>query len=76
MLSYYKSNNSYFKLDAEKTFFQQVNNLPNEKTVIYGGTSGVIEMLHQAKDAHNWEVITEEDYNTIKTSVLSFLSAN
>ena len=76
MLSYYKFNDSYFKLDSEKTFFQQINNLPNEKTVVYGGTSGIIEALHAAKDRDNWETITEEAYNTIKTSVLSFLSAN
>ena len=76
MLSYYKFNDSYFKLDAEKTFFQQINNLPNEKTVVYGGTSGIIEALHAAQVRDNWEVITEEQYNTIKTSVITFLSAN
>ena len=76
MLSYYKFNDSYFKLDAEKTFFQQVNNLPNEKLVLNNGTSGIIEALHLAKVRDNWEEITEEQYNTIKTSVITFLSAN
>ena len=76
MLSYYKFNDSYFKLDAEKTFFQQINNLPSEKLVLYGQASGLIDALHLAKVNDNWEEITEEEYNTAKTEAITFLSAN
>lgn len=76
MLSYYKFHESYFKLDAEKTFFQQVNSFPNEKTIIYAEVSNTIESIHAAKLRDNWTEITEVEYNTVKTSVLEFLSAN
>lgn len=76
MLSYYKRQESYFKLDAEKTFFQQINNLPTEKTVISIQNASVAERLHEAKDRDAWTVITEQEYNTAKDSVLDYLSAN
>ena len=75
MLSYYKFRNSYFKLDAEKTFFPQINDLETEKLILYGQAPGLINALHLAKINDNWEVITEEQYNTVKTQVLNFLSA-
>ena len=76
MLSYYRFRNSYFMLDAEKTFFQQINNLETEKLILYSQASGLINALHLAKVNDNWEVVTEEEFNTAKTEVLSMLSAN
>ena len=76
MVSYYKFNNSYFKLDSEKTFFQQVNDLPTEKLFLHSQGGHMIEALHLAKDRDNWTVITEQEYNTAKDSVLDYLSAN
>ena len=74
MISYYKLNQSYFKLDEEKTFFQHVSNTFQDKSIIYGSQQGMIETLHNAKT--NWTVITEEEYNTVKSDVIAFLSAN
>lgn len=76
MISYYKIHDSYFKLDAEKTFFSQVNNFAGQKAIIYGGVSPVVEALHASKLRDNWTEITEEEYNTVKAQVLDFLSAN
>lgn len=76
MISYYKIHESYFKLDAEKTFFNQVNNSANQKAIIYGGASPTIDTLHAAKLRDNWIEITEGEYNTVKAEVLTFLSAN
>lgn len=76
MTSYYKFNESYFKLDEEKTFFNQVNNSENQKAIIYGGVSPVVDALHLAKIKDNWTEITEQEYNAVKATVLSFLSAN
>lgn len=76
MLTYYKFHLSHFKLNSEKTFFQQVNNFPNEKTIIYGQIGPSVEALHEMKVRDNWTEITEEEYNTVKAEVLAFLSAN
>jgi hypothetical protein len=76
MVSYYKFNNSYFKLDSEKTYFQQINNLPTEKLLLHSQGERIIEALHLAKVNDNWLEITEEEYNTVKSSVLDYLSAN
>ena len=76
MISYYKIHDSYFKLDSEKTFFLQVNNSVSQKAIIYGGASPAVDTLHAARIRDNWTEITEEEYNTVKAGVLSYLSAN
>jgi len=76
MVSYYKFNNSYFKLDSEKTFFQQVNDLPTEKLFLHSQGGHMIEVLHAAKDRDAWLLITEEEYSLVKNSVLDYLSVN
>lgn len=76
MLTYYKFYQSYFRLNSEKTFFEQVNNFPNEKTIIYGEIGAAIDALHEKKVSDNWAEVTEEEYNTVKAEVIAFLSAN
>ena len=75
MISYYKFHDSYFKLDSEKTFFSQVNNSTNQKAIIYGGASPVIEALHSSKIKDSWLEVTEDEFNTVKLEVLNTLSA-
>ena len=74
MISYYKFQNSYFKLDSEKTFFNQVNDSSNQKSINYGTASPIIEVLHTVKLRDNWIEITEEEFNTVKAEVVAILS--
>lgn len=76
MLTYYKFNESYFRLSSENIFFEQVNNFPNEKAIIYGEIANSIQILNEVKVRDNWTEITEQEYNTVKTNILTFLSAN
>lgn len=76
MLSYYKFNDSYFRLGSENSFFEQVNNFPNEKVIIYNEISQSVQALDAVRVRNSWTEITQEEYNTVKAEVLAFLSAN
>ena len=76
MLTYYKFNQSYFRLSSDNSFFEQINNFPNEKVIIYGQIAQSVEILNEAKLRDNWVEVTQEEYNSVKTEVLNFLSAN
>jgi predicted DNA-binding protein with PD1-like motif len=76
MLSYYKFNESYFRLSSENTFFEQLNNFPNEKVIIYGAIAESVQILNDVRVRDNWAEITEQEYNTVKSNILTFLSAN
>jgi len=76
MLTYYKFNQSYFRLSSDNSFFEQINNFSNEKVIIYGQIAQSVEMLNEAKLRDNWVEVTQEEYNIVKTEVLNFLSAN
>jgi predicted DNA-binding protein with PD1-like motif len=76
MLTYYKFNQSYFRLSSDNSFFEQINNFPSEKVIIYGQIAQSVEMLNEAKLRDNWVEVTQEEYNGVKTEVLNFLSAN
>jgi hypothetical protein len=74
MLSYYKFNESYVRLGSENSFFEQVNNSSNEKLIVHSKILEFVQRLNEVKE--NWTEITEEEYNSVKTEVLNFLSAN
>ena len=76
MLTDYKFNQSYFRLSSDNSFFEQINNFPNEKVIIYGQIAQSVEILNEAKLRDNWVEVTQEEYNSVKTEVLNFLSAN
>ena len=76
MSTYYKFNESYFRLGSENSFFEQVNNFSNEKVIIYGETVESIQRLNEVRVRDNWTEITQEEYNTVKNNTLAFLSAN
>lgn len=76
MLTYYKFNQSYFRLSSDNSFFEQINNFPNEKVIIYGQIVESVQILNEAKLRDNWAEVTQEEYNTVKAEVLAFLSAN
>jgi predicted DNA-binding protein with PD1-like motif len=76
MLTYYKFNQSYFRLSSDNSFFEQINNFPNEKVIIYGQIAESVQILNEAKLRDNWAEVTQEEYNTVKAEVLAFLSAN
>ena len=74
MLSYYKFNESYVRLGSENSFFEQVNNSFNEKLIVHSKILEFVQRLNEVKE--NWTEITEQEYNSAKTEVLNFLSAN
>jgi hypothetical protein len=76
MLTYYKLNDSYFRLGSENSFFEQVNNFANEKVIIYNEISQSVQALDAVRLRDNWTEVTQEEYSTVKAEVLAFLSAN
>jgi hypothetical protein len=76
MLSYYKFNESYFRLDSENSFFEQVNNFSNEKVIVHSKILESVQRLNEVIIRDNWVVVTQEEYNNVKAQVLAFLSAN
>lgn len=74
MNKYYKVGDIYFKLDDAMTFFEHVTNTAIEKTIIHSMHLGNIQRLHQAKTRSEWEEITQQEFEAVRTSLLLYLS--
>lgn len=74
MNKYYKVGDIYFKLDDAMTFFEHVTNTAVEKTIIHSMHLGNVQKLHQAKTGPAWEEVTQQEFETVRTGVLLYLS--
>ena len=70
-MKYYRFRVCLFKLDDAKTFAEQINNAPDEKSVSLKLNPALIQVLHDAVVRDNWTEITEQEYVTEKASILA-----
>lgn len=75
MNAYYKFRVSHFKLNDELKTIEQVNDAVDSKSVSYIGSPVTYDSMMSVLNRDGWEVITEEEYATKRTEVLSILSS-
>lgn len=69
-MKYYRFKVSVFKTDLAKTFVEQITVAPDERSIAYKTNPALVENLQIVAVRDNWEVITQEEYETVRTSVV------
>lgn len=75
MISYYKQNTNLFKVNSETKAIQQVSNTEDAKSTSWVTKEMAYNGLMNAVEANQIETSTEEEFNTAKQEVLSYLSS-
>jgi len=73
MKAYFKKGISSFCIDDETQTYTQINLETSENAIIKGSNAKVFEMLMAASTTE--ESLTEEEFNSKKTEVLSIITA-
>jgi hypothetical protein len=77
MISYYKQRISHYKIDLEEKYFEQINQSLESNSIGKTKNSVVFEGLSKAMSENTggeWQVITEEQFNQVKSEVLAVLT--
>lgn len=74
MIKYYKFRDIYFKLDDDMTFFEHVTNTSIEKVIIKSTHVGNIQKIHQSKTGPDWEEITQQEFEAVRSAVIAALT--
>lgn len=74
MINYYKFTTSSFKVNTELKTIEHVNN-SDTKSMNHITSVNLFDGMIIAITRDNWETITEEQFNTAKADILSYLSS-
>jgi hypothetical protein len=75
MNSYYKFRVSHFKLNDELKTIEQVNDATDSKSVSHISNPITYDSMMTVLNRDGWETITEEQYTSKRSEVLSILTA-
>lgn len=75
MITYYKQNTNLFKVNNETKTIEQVNNAEDSKSTSWVSKDTAYDIISKAIEENHIELITEEEFNTARQEVFTYLSS-
>jgi len=75
MITYCKQNNNLFKVNNETKTIEQVNNAEDSKSTSWVNKDTAYGIISKAIEENHIELITEEEFNTARQEVFTYLSS-
>lgn len=75
MITYCKQNTNLFKVNSETKTIEQVNNTEDSKSTSWVSKDTAYGIILKAIEENSIELITEEEFNTARQEVFTYLSS-